>query len=83
VICLHSDSSGLNSHDEKQLNSPTDLAITRLNSDRDVIISDKAIQLALENQMGPHDPSNKKSKWIFSASIMSLRRETVEGGDLS
>lgn len=77
VICLHSDSSGLSAHDEKQLDSPSDLAITRSSSDRDVIISDKAIQLVLENQMGPHDPSNRKSKWVFSAS-MSLRKETVE-----
>ena len=79
VICLHSDSSGLSSQDEKQLDSPTDLANTRSSSDRDVIISDKAIQLALDSQLGPHDPSNKKSKWVLSASIqMSLRKETVE-----
>lgn len=79
VVCLHSDSTGLSAHDDEKTDPSTDLSVTRSNSDRNVIISDKAIQLALENQLGPHDPSNTKSKWVFSASIqMSLRKETVE-----
>ena len=72
VVCMHSESSG--EADEK---GSTELATTTSNSERDIIISDKAIQLASENQLQPLNSS--KSKWVFSASIqLSLRKETVE-----
>ena len=72
IVCMHSESSG--EADEK---SSTELVTTTSNSERDIIISDKAIQLASENQLQPLNSS--KSKWVFSASIqLSLRKETVE-----
>ena len=83
VVCLHSpQSSTLSATDNDKVTS-SELAATSSSSEGDVVVSsDKAIQLALENQLQPHSGggSPTQSKWVFSASIkLSLRKEIVEG----
>ncbi|KAL7527539.1 hypothetical protein ACHAXR_004052 [Thalassiosira sp. AJA248-18] len=82
VVCLHSESSEV-ATGMKELES-TLIAPARSNSERDVVLSDKAIQLALEKELhqDPKKAKRPKSKWIFSAKVsLSLRKEAVE--DLS
>jgi len=75
LVCVHSTFAELGALDT------TKMALThnRSKSERDLVVTDKAIQLAIQNQLQPLDTS--KSKWIFSASIkLSLRKEMIEGG---
>lgn len=82
VVCLHSESSDVGTH-ELTMTTQENLSVRRNSSDRDIVVSDKAIQLALGNQLLPHGiERSPTSKWVFSASIqLSLRKEAIKEED--
>lgn len=78
IICLPSESEDA-TKEVKEPNS-TEITAARSKSERDIVVSDKAIQSALEKEL-LRQSSNRipsKSKWVFSATVaFSLRRERV------
>ena len=77
IICLPSESEAAT----KEVKGPnsTEITAARSNSERDIVVSDKAIQSALEKELLRQSSNRRlpsKSKWVFSATVaFSLRRE--------
>ena len=85
VVCLHSESEDIANGSSRTSSQSKEITHARCNSERSVVLSDQAIQLALEKELG--EPSQKKggskTKWIFSAKVLlSLRKEAKQDSTL-